>query len=208
MQNRWADDVSSTTPVSNPLSMPGRQFLLGQAERWCHGQSKASLLWRGALWLYLAFAGIKLVINPSSWDIFGFVTFVIHEIGHVLFGFLGEFMGIAGGSIAQLLAPLYALAVFWRQQDWFALTVGGYWLGSSVLNLSVYIGDARPQELDLIAPFSFGEEPIHDWHYLLTRLHLLQADTALSWMVRIEGALLLAASLAWGGWIMWRIAKK
>jgi hypothetical protein len=209
MQSRWADDATPQTPALRDLSSAqGRENFKENVLRWCREQSRATLLWRGALWLYLLVAGAKLVWNPAAGDIFGLITFAIHEMGHVLFGFLGTFLAIAGGSIAQLLAPMYALSLFWRQRDYFALSIGGYWLASSSFNLAVYIGDARAQQLELVSPFAFGDEPIHDWNYLLTHLHILPLDITLSWLVRLAATLLLVASLAWSAWILKNIARR
>src|SRR5207253_1005832 len=106
----------------------GRAAITVDAADWAAEEPRASLLWRGALWLYLLYAGIRLVFAPATGDVFGFFTLVIHEGGHALFGYLGEFSGVAGGSLAQILAPLYVLSTFWRQRDYFALSAAGYWL--------------------------------------------------------------------------------
>jgi len=52
----------------------------------------------------------------------------VHEFGHILFGFAGQFIAVAGGTIAQLAAPLICAVMFWRQPDYFALTLTGVWL--------------------------------------------------------------------------------
>jgi len=177
------------------------------AAQWCQEQSKLSLFWRAPLWAYLVFAGLHHLISPDAGDLFALLTPGVHELGHFLFTWCGEFFYMAGGSLAQIAAPLIALGMFWGQRDFFALAVGGFWLASSAFNLANYIADARAQELELVSPMSAlgGGEPIHDWHYLLSHLGLLRFDISLGWLVRAEAALVLIASLAWGGWILWRI---
>ncbi len=191
-----------------PLSLRAwPRELKRDALAWCAAQPKASLVWRAPLWAFLVWSGVHHLLSTEATDIFALLTFGVHELGHVVFGPLGEFLGIAGGSIAQLAAPLIALWMWVRQRDYFALCVGGYWLASSAFNLANYIADARAQHLELtsLGAALDGSEPIHDWHYLLEHLGLLRFDITLAWMCRGEAALLLLAALAWGGWILWRI---
>ncbi len=129
--------------------------LLDDAADWARGRW---WLPRLLLLLYLAYAAFKHFRDPEySTFLFGGVTFGIHELGHVIFSPLGEFMGIAGGSLAQVLAPLLAglTFLFWQrdgepQRDYFALAVAGFWLSFSLHNLALYVGDARRQLLPLL----------------------------------------------------------
>ena len=47
-------------------------------------------------------------------------------------------------------------------------------------NIATYMADAQAQELPLVSPLAFMGEPIHDWHYLLSTLHLLWSDKLFS----------------------------
>ncbi|PYM31744.1 MAG: zinc ribbon domain-containing protein, partial [Candidatus Rokuibacteriota bacterium] len=38
------------------------------------------------------------------------VNLIFHEAGHVIFGFLGEFIAVAGGSLNQVLIPAICAA--------------------------------------------------------------------------------------------------
>ena len=51
--------------------------------------------------------------------------------------------------------------------------------------MSLYIGDARAQELPLLG----GENAIHDWWYLLIEWDLLPQDLVIARWVRMAGAL-------------------
>src|ERR1043165_177575 len=50
---------------------------------------------------------------------------VFHEAGHVIFGFLGEFIMVFGGSFAQLLMPaIMAGALLLKNRDPFGAAIG------------------------------------------------------------------------------------
>jgi hypothetical protein len=84
------------------------------------------------------------------------------------------------------------------------LFCGGLFLGGESLgNLSVYIGDARKQELPLAN--LFGGDPIHDWNYLLGSVDRLQLDIVYAMRVRFLGILCVLAFLWIGGWLLRKI---
>ena len=55
-------------------------------------------LMAGAYFLWAA-------MHPADWRMIDGFNLVMHEAGHVLFMFFGEFMTILGGSLFQVLAP-------------------------------------------------------------------------------------------------------
>ncbi len=160
--------------------------------------------WRAALLLLLAWDAGRHLRDPAASGLFGGITFGAHELGHLVFGFLGEFMGAAGGSLAQVLVPAGAGLLLYRHRDYFGLALCGSWLASSLLDLARYIADARQAELDLV---SFGEGAVHDWSYLLGRLGLLGQDLRIAALTRGLGILVLAASLLFGTWLCLRMAR-
>lgn len=171
----------------------------------------ASLVWRAPLLAYFAFAGMRHLLDWQSSDLFTLLTVGIHELGHFVFAFFGRFLHVAGGSFWQLAAPLIGAAMFWRQRDYFALCVAAYWLCSSLFQLASYIADARAQELGLVHPFQALDPDLalqHDWAYLLESVGLLNGDVFLGVLTRLLAMLIWLISLAWGGWICWKIARK
>jgi hypothetical protein len=122
------------------------------------------------------------------------VDLVFHEAGHVFFGLFGEFIGILGGSLMQVLIPAGIVAYFvWHRQHYSA-AVALFWVAQSLFNVSVYVKDARAQALPLLG----GEDTLHDWNYLLARLNLLRWDQALGNAVYAAGLVALAVSVLWG----------
>ncbi len=157
--------------------------------------------WRAPLFAVLAWQVLRPLREQGEWTLFSGIIFGAHEFGHLFWAFLGEWWGIAGGSLTQLLVPVGAAAVVWRAKDWFGVAVCGLFLATSLAELSWYVADARTEMLDLVS-FS-AEGAIHDWNYLLGRAGLLQQDLAtaralrfIAWMV-LAGSTLLAARLLW-----------
>jgi len=116
----------------------------------------------------------------------------IHETGHLLFGFGGEWLGFAGGTLFQLLVPLVFVGYFVRLKDGHAASVALWWVAQNCWNISVYVADARSQALPLVG----GGE--HDWAYLLGRAGWLAKDQDLARTLHFLGVVLLVASVFWG----------
>jgi hypothetical protein len=88
----------------------------------------------------------------------------------------------------QLLMPAIFVSYFWRRGDRHAATVALWWVAQNLWNVSVYVQDARAEELPLVG----GGE--HDWNYLLGRLGLLNQDHLIGGAVRLVGVLVYAWS--------------
>jgi len=138
--------------------------------------------------------GIVCAASPSTYRFLDRVDLVFHEAGHVFFGLLGEFVGILGGSLMQVLIPAAIVAYFvWHRQPYSA-AVTLFWVAQSLFNVSVYAKDARAQDLPLLG----GEDTLHDWNYILGRLNLLRWDQALGNVIYTVGLVTLGVSVCWG----------
>ncbi len=129
--------------------------------------------------------------DPYQWHFIDGVNLVIHEAGHVVFSPLGEFMMIAGGSLFQLIIPAGFWAYFLYQRQQYSAALVLFWVGESILNVSVYAADAQALQLPLLG----GGDSMHDWNYLLTSLNLLQSTAVVAIVLRGLGTsvILLAA---------------
>ncbi len=130
----------------------------------------------------------------------------IHELGHPLFGLFGEFLGIAGGSLFQCLVPVFAMGMFLRQRDYFAIVAAFAWLGTNLFDVALYAGDARTMSLQLVSPG--GGDVIHDWSYLLEHLGLLTSDTTIAFLLRGAGTISFVTAIAGGAWILWLMRRQ
>lgn len=151
--------------------------------------------WRLTLTAMLAVYGWILLRAPGTYSWLDSLDLAIHETGHLVFAAGGSFLGLLGGTLLQLLVPLAFAAALWRQGDPHGSTVPLWWLGQSCWNVSVYIKDARAQELPLVG----GGE--HDWAILLGELGLLPRDQAIGGAVYLTGVLIYGVAVIAG----WRI---
>jgi len=157
----------------------------------------AAVAARAVLLAYLAWEAVRqLRSHDFEFSLFGGVIFGVHELGHLVFAPFGEFLSVAGGSIAQIALPAAAALLFLKRKDRYAIAVCGCWLAVSLGQLGVYVADARAESLDLVS-FS-AEGAVHDWNYLLERLHLLRDDVQLGHFVKFIGWLVLGFSLLVG----------
>jgi hypothetical protein len=138
--------------------------------------------------------GVVCAINPKNYRFLDGVDLVFHEAGHVIFGFFGEFIGILGGSLLQVLIPAIVTGYFlWHHQRWSGM-VTLFWVGQSLFNVSVYVKDARAQALPLLG----GADVLHDWNWLLGTLHLLRWDQAIGALIYMAGLLAVVVSVVGG----------
>lgn len=90
------------------------------------------------------------------------INLFIHEAGHFFFKIFGRWVYFLGGSLFQVLLPL-ALVIVTLRQNVRNVSYAAFWLGQSLINVSVYIQDAPFRKLRLIA-----KGLIHDWNWLLS----------------------------------------
>lgn len=102
----------------------------------------------------------------------------------------GEFLSIAGGSLAQVVLPVLFVLYFYRTGQSYSAALTLFWVGESTLNVSVYAADAVRQELPLLG----GDGVTHDWNYLLDSLGLLGATPVIGGFIRLCGTLLILAA--------------
>ncbi len=135
--------------------------------------------------------------HRGVWTLLDYADLLVHEAGHVFFRPLGFWMGLAGGSVLQLLLPAVLAASFVRHRYRPGAQFMLVWLGQSFVNLSVYVADARAQRLPLLG----GDGVLHDWHTLLSAAGLLTFDTALGTACYAAALGTLAAALLVPGWM-------
>jgi len=157
--------------------------------------SIAEFRWRLGLTFVLAVYGWICLTAPGTYRWLDSLDLAIHETGHLVFAPGGEILGFLGGTLMQLLVPAAFTVALWRHGDRHGATVPLWWLGQNCWNISVYIRDARLQELPLLG----GGE--HDWAFLLGEWGWLEKDQTLGAAVYAVGVLLYLTSIA-GGWLL------
>lgn len=131
--------------------------------------------------------------QPLEWRLIDGANLLIHEAGHLFFRPFGEFMMIAGGSLFQVILPAVFVGYFiWHQKRYSAAMVL-FWVGESILNVSVYASDSLALQLPLLG----GEDALHDWNYMLGALGLLKQTPKIAGMIRFLGTMTILIALTW-----------
>jgi len=138
--------------------------------------------------------GVVCALSPETYRWLDLVNLVFHEAGHMAFGFFGDFLGVLGGSLMQVLVPSIATGHFLLYGQRWSGMVTLFWVSQSLFNVSVYVKDARAQALPLLG----GDDAIHDWNWLLGRFGLLSLDQAIGGVFYAMGLLALAVSILGG----------
>jgi hypothetical protein len=140
--------------------------------------------------------GFACVRNVAEGSFLDRVNLIAHEAGHLLFGYFGEFMLVAGGTLGQLLVPAGIAVYFAARREFYSASVVLFWVGENLLNISVYLKDAAAMELPLVS--LGGGDSIHDWNWLLLKFNVLAYDQVIGNFVIGLGALVIMASVALG----------
>lgn len=127
------------------------------------------------------------------------VLIPIHEGGHLLFQWFGQFIMVGGGTFLQLFVPAALAAYFAFRRQPQGATFCSFIFFEQFLPISRYMADARAQELPLLS-VGGGDDVIHDWNYLFGHLGLLAHDTQIASAVRFLGWLGMISVLAWFTW--------
>src|SRR5436190_10705157 len=141
---------------------------------------------------------LLIAVNPMLGSFLDNVDLAIHETGHLLFRVLGEFMGIAGGSLFQVIFPAVFVGYFIWQRSFYSAAIVLLWVGQSILNVWVYASDAVVMQLVLTSGYTGSEGSFHDWNYLLEHLGLLDSTKGVAKVIRFFGTLtiIIASALA------------
>lgn len=173
--------------------------LRDEALSWCYGKNG----WvRLPLLLGFVFYVGKTFACPTSCSIFSPINLAFHEAGHLLFGYGGTFWGILGGTLLECLMPFFLALHFYKQREFFGISLCFGWLATVFWGVATYAGDARAMALPLVT--LFGNEPsvAHDWNYLLDKAGLLPYDFAVAFLFRAVSIGSLGLCLVTGFWLI------
>lgn len=131
---------------------------------------------------------------PDSIVFMHLINTPIHEAGHVLFRPFGEFMGVAGGSLFQIIVPLVFFGYFVWHRKPFSASIVLFWVGENFLDVYVYANDAVVMQLPLLSGMTGSEGGFHDWNYLLTEMNMLDKTPTVAKALRFFGTVLIIAA--------------
>jgi hypothetical protein len=151
---------------------------------------------------YLAFI-IYAATNTSGFLFIDSANLVVHEGGHLLFGWLGQTLGLWGGTILQWLVPLLLAAYFFVQRQTTAFVFSLFFFFENWLYTATYMADARAMLLPLVTT---GDPDFveHDWNTIFTSLGVLPYDTTIAGVIRFGGWCGMVGTVVW---LIWRTGR-
>ena len=164
---------------------------------------------RAILYLVLLVYGFKYIFSSveMAYKIMPFMHLVnlpFHEAGHIFFIPFGRFMMFLGGTLGQLLMPLFCLFAFLiGVRNNFGASACLWWFGQNFIDIAPYINDARALRLILLGGVTGRETDGHDWENILRSLGWLRHDHTLAKMSYAIGIILIIMALAWGGYLLY-----
>ncbi len=170
-----------------------------QERSWQTISKPAAIAWLAFYSLFLTHA----LRNTSGFLFIDSANLVVHEAGHLLFGWFGETLGIYGGTLLQLLVPFALAASFAYRRHTGGTAFCAFFFFENFLYTATYMADARAQDLPLVSAGG-GEAVDHDWERIFSGLGLLQHDTQIAAVVRLLG---WGGMLAVVGWLAWRAKR-
>ena len=107
---------------------------------------------------------------------------------------------VAGGTIMQLAAPLTAFWMFYKQRDFFAISVAWCWLGTNLFDVAAYASDARAGQLPLVS--IGGGDVDHDWFVMLAETNLLNYDKVIGGFIHAAAIVCFLIGIGFGARIL------
>jgi hypothetical protein len=137
--------------------------------------------------------------NNGKFLLADYVFLPIHEGGHLLFGWLGETIGVMGGTLLQLFVPFAIAAYFISRRQIPGTAFAAFFFFENFLNIATYMADARRQELPLVTVGN-ADYVEHDWAFMFGKLGVLDHDTSIAAAVRVFGWLGMMGVVVWLWW--------
>jgi len=154
---------------------------------------------RWAVGAWLAFYAAFLVYAFRAHGGFLFIdsaNLVVHEGGHLLFGWFGQTIGLWGGTILQWMVPLLLAMYFFHQRQPAAFVFCAFFFFENWLYTATYMADARAMALPLVT-VGDPEFAEHDWHTIFSSLGVLDYDTTIAAAVRLLGWCGMLGCMGW-----------
>jgi hypothetical protein len=176
-------------------------FLETLGEEWEPVSRRVLVAW---LVFYVVLIG-DAIFHGTLLQWFDLVFVPIHEGGHLLFRFFGEWMTVVGGTFLQLFVP-FALAVYFIfKRQLLGTTFCAFFFFEQFLPIGIYMADARCECLQYVT-VGDSETAEHDWFYLFSHTGMLEHDTQIGGIFRTLGWIGMIGTIAWFAWRSWRNA--
>lgn len=168
-----------------------------ETQPWDRVSRIAGIAWLAACGLFLLHA----LRDVSGFLFADYVNLMIHEAGHMFFGWGGYTLMLLGGTLGELLVPALCGAYFFVRGQTFGFVFSSFWFFENFLYVGTYMKDARANALPLV------NSDIGDWTLLFGRWGLLESDLKIGQFVRNIGWLGMLATMGWLAYRVYRDAQ-
>src|SRR5215467_10719904 len=141
-----------------------------------------------------------LAVNFGELTLLDNVHLPIHEGGHLLFGWLGETLGLWGGTLLQLIVPALLTASFVVRRELPGTAFCAFAFFHSLTGVATYMADALRQELPLVTVGAPADEAQHDWVRIFSSLGVLPHAIQIGDLTRLIAWAGMVGSVAWLAW--------
>lgn len=131
----------------------------------------------------------------------------IHEGGHLLFGWLGDTLGLWGGTLLQLIVPALLAASFAMRRELPGTVFSAFAFFHSLTGVATYMADALRLELPLVTVGAIADESQHDWVRIFSSLGVLPHAIQIGNFTRLLAWAGMIATLAWFAWRQYHQAR-
>ena len=133
-----------------------------------------------------------LIFNKGQFIfILDHINLLFHEGGHGIFSLFGKFIYTLGGTLMQIIIPSLFIFYFFINKQRIGIQISLIYLAQNLMNIGVYVADARAQRLPLIG----GKGTYHDWTFLLSRINMLEYDQFIGSLFYYTAILIIIFSL-------------
>jgi hypothetical protein len=158
-----------------------------RAESWTRVSRVGGGVVLGCYVLFLLYA----YRDTSGFLILDYVNLMIHEAGHLFFGWGGRTLMLLGGTIGELLVPMLCGAFFFFHRQTYGLAFSLFWFFENFLYIGTYMADARACALPLV------NSDIGDWTILFGQWAVLPYDVRIGHLMRQLGWLGMLGVVVW-----------
>lgn len=133
------------------------------------------------------------ITHLSKWYFIDNINLIFHEAGHIIFSVLGNFIGLLGGTLMQILIPIVFSIYFFKNKQYFSFSLLLFWVSQNFFNIYIYAKDAIVMELPLLG----GDNVYHDWNSLLSRLGILEHTDKVAQTLYFIGIIVLIFAIVY-----------
>lgn len=153
--------------------------------------------WAATAWVvFYAVFSLYAFSKHGEFLFIDLVNLVVHEGGHLLFGWFGPPLGIWGGTLLQWLVPFMLATYFLFRRQVSAFVFCTFFFFENWLYTATYMADARAMALPLVTAGD-SDYVEHDWNTIFSHLGVLAYDTKIAAVIRLVGWIGMLGIVAW-----------